>query len=615
MVNAHKTSRKKSSVRSRPKRSGTAIESAATQPNGAPATLLARRIWNSSVWYAKRARSVLLSISAVLTVVLVFAFLFKALIGRQLYIEPISVPKTLAEDGYTPEVAAQQFREALNRVVAAANSLRLAPNIALRGDQPDIVVPTVGVSLDTIAAGIRTFLPVAGRQKVSGEITRIDRQYHLRLRIDGHEFFFSAEGAAREKLEDLMDTAALKLFGEINPYLAAAAQYETDLDSALESAHRIILLLPESDENVAAAYTLKGAIFLEKNQYPEAEKASRKAVELDEHSASARATLSEVLRTQENTKNEAAIELNKAIALASGNPALLASLLYSEIKLVEVSQEYRKALKIDPLLYSKRRLVEASQEYRKALKIDPRNASAHYGLAVVLDGLAVVLDKQENKDAAIAEYRRAIELNPRKAIAHVALGLALLGQDKKGEALIETLRAVQLAPRNADARFALGIVQKSQNNAEEAKKEFEATIRINPRNHDAHLRLAETLLDDGKGKEALDKIQEALKLAPPNTSKEWKADAQFVLASAQINGDLDAAEKSARKAVELDPSSPRYVVLGMVLRKKGQGPEAIDNFRKATEVDDRSWDGHFWLAITLLELDGSNKDNTNPQIE
>src|SRR5262245_19140686 len=288
MANAQKTIRKKSSVSSQPKRSGPAIESAAIQPDGAPTPLLARRIWNSTVWYGKRARNVLLSISAVLTVVLVFAFLFKALIGRQLYIEPISVPKTLAENGYTPEVAAQQFREALNRVVAAANSVRHAPNIALRGDQPDIVVPTVGISLDTIAAGIRTFLPSSSRQTVSGEITRIDRQYHLRLRIDGHEFFFSAEGTAREKLEVLMDTAALKLFGEINPYLVAAAQYETDLagcgkteqgsrsdsdpftwgfgyvhgqneffrsllESALESAHRITLLLPESDENVAAA--------------------------------------------------------------------------------------------------------------------------------------------------------------------------------------------------------------------------------------------------------------------------------------------------------------------------------------------------------------------------
>jgi tetratricopeptide (TPR) repeat protein len=521
---------------------------------------------------------VLLSISAVLTVVLVFAFLFKALIGRQLHIEPISVPKTLAEDGYTPEVAAQHFREALNRVVAAANSVRHAPNIALRGDQPDIVVPTVGISLDTIAAGIRTFLPVSSRQTVSGEITRIDGQYHLRLRIDGHAFFFSAEGAAREKLEDLMDRAALKLFGEINPYLVAAALYETDRESALESAHRITLLLPESDENVAAAYTLKGTILLERNQYSEAKTALEKAIELDKRSASAHATLSEVLRAQDNTKEEGAIVLSKAITLASGNPALLASLLQSE-----------------------GRLDEASQEYRKALKIDPRNASAHYGLAVVLDS-------QGNKDAAIAAYRRAIDLNPRKAIAYVALGLALLRQDKKDEALLETLRGVKLAPRNADARFALGIVQRAQNNAEEAKKEFEAAIEINPRNHNAYLSLAETLLAEGKEKEAVGKIQEALKLAPSNASKKWKVDAQIALASAQINGDRDEAEKAALKAVELDPSGPSYVMLGVVLREKGQRDKAIDNFRTATEVDDSYWHGHAWLAITLLELDGKNKD-------
>src|SRR5262249_7143196 len=523
-------------------------KSAAIQPAAAPTTLLARHIWNSIVWYGKRARSVLLSISAVLTVVLVFAFLFKALIGRQLSIEPISVPKTLAEDGYTPEVAARQFREALNRVVAAANSVRHAPNIALRGDQPDIVVPTVGISLDTIAAGIRTFLPVSSRQTVSGEITRIDQQYFLQLRIDGHEFFFSAEGTAREKLEVLMDTAALKLFGEINPYLVAAAQYETDLESALESAHRITLLLPESDENVAAAHTLKGAILLERNQYSEAEKALRKAIELDKNSAAAHATVSEVLRAQENTNEEAAIELSTAIALASGNPALLASLLQSE-----------------------KRWAEASQEYRKALKIDPRNASVHYGLAVVLY-------EQKNKDAAIAEYRRAIELSPRKAIAYVALGLALLAQGKKDEALRETLRAVKLAPRNAEAHFALGIVWKAQNNTEEAKKKFDAAIKINPRNPNAYLRLAETLLAEANGKEAeaLGKIQEALKLAPPNASKTWKAEAQILLASAQINGDKDEAEKAASKAVELDPSGRSYVMLGMVLIAKDQWNKAID---------------------------------------
>src|SRR5262249_46868734 len=266
------------------------------------------------------------------------------------------------------------------------------------------------------------------------------------------------------------------------------------------------------------------------------------------------------------------------ITLAAGNPALLASLLQSE-----------------------GRLDEASQEYRKALKIDPRNASAHYGLAVVLD-------LQKNKDAAIAEYRRAIDLNPRKAIAYVALGLALLAQKEKDEALVQTLRAVKLAPRNADAHLALGVVQRHKNNAEEAKKEFEAAIKINPRNHDACLRLAEILLADGKSKEALGKIQEALKLAPPNASKKWKADAQIALAYAQINGDIDEAEKAAWNAVELDPSGRSYVPLGIMLLKKGQTNKAVDNFRTATEIDDSYSPGHFWLAIALLRLDGNNKD-------
>jgi hypothetical protein len=95
---------------------------------------------------------------------LVFAFLIRALTQRQLYIEPVSVPNSLAAIGYTPEVAAGRLRAALTRVIAAANSIQQAPDVALRGDQPDIVEPSVGISLDTIAAGIRTFLPVSRRQ-------------------------------------------------------------------------------------------------------------------------------------------------------------------------------------------------------------------------------------------------------------------------------------------------------------------------------------------------------------------------------------------------------------------------------------------------------------------
>lgn len=77
---------------------------------------------------------------------MVFALLTKELTQHRLYIEPISVPKLMIENGYTPDVAARRLRDAINRVVTAAESIKHGPNVSLHGDQPDIVVPTVGIA-------------------------------------------------------------------------------------------------------------------------------------------------------------------------------------------------------------------------------------------------------------------------------------------------------------------------------------------------------------------------------------------------------------------------------------------------------------------------------------
>jgi tetratricopeptide (TPR) repeat protein len=205
--------------------------------------------WNRTVSGIKLFSSSVLSISGFLVIVLVFAFLIRSLTLRQLYIEPISVPKSLAEIGYTPEVAAGRLRAALTRVVAAANSIQQAPDVALRGDHPDIVVPSVGISLDTIAAGIRTFLPVSRRQTVSGEVIGTDGQCRLRLRIDGQEFFFDAEGSAFEKLEDVngKNTEATESF-----------RIATRIDGANWEAHwRLAMSLKDHNQEEALAEAKK----------------------------------------------------------------------------------------------------------------------------------------------------------------------------------------------------------------------------------------------------------------------------------------------------------------------------------------------------------------------
>ena len=53
-----------------------------------------------------------------------------------------------------------------------------------------------------------------------------------------------------------------------------------------------------------------------------------------------------------------------------------------------------------------------------------------------------------------------------------------------------------------------------------------------------------------------------------------------------LNGDLAAAEQSARSAVEANPTfAPNHVQLGQVLRKRGQYDDAIASLRHALELD------------------------------
>jgi len=75
-----------------------------------------------------------------ITVVVVATLLVQNLTRRTIAIEPVSVPKELAENGYTPDVAARRLRDAVNVFVAQAQTSMKGPEIALRGDVPDIVV-------------------------------------------------------------------------------------------------------------------------------------------------------------------------------------------------------------------------------------------------------------------------------------------------------------------------------------------------------------------------------------------------------------------------------------------------------------------------------------------
>jgi len=106
-----------------------------------------RRGWRRTRLFWKALSSFVLSLTAVATVILIATLLTRELTRRALVVEPISVPKQLEENGYSAAVAARRFRDAINTFVTQAHASMKGPEIALHGEVPEIVVPTVGISI------------------------------------------------------------------------------------------------------------------------------------------------------------------------------------------------------------------------------------------------------------------------------------------------------------------------------------------------------------------------------------------------------------------------------------------------------------------------------------
>ncbi len=156
----------------------------------------------------------MLSLLWIAPAVFIVLLLIGRLSNRTITIQQISVPEALAKNGYTSEVASQRLRDALHNFIFHARNSGVSEPIALREDLPDIVVPTLGISLDTIVSSIRTFLPNDSRRNIGGELTANGGRLWLRLRINGRDFYNSPSGVDPENPDELRTAAAPKLLAE-----------------------------------------------------------------------------------------------------------------------------------------------------------------------------------------------------------------------------------------------------------------------------------------------------------------------------------------------------------------------------------------------------------------
>jgi tetratricopeptide (TPR) repeat protein len=152
----------------------------------------------------------------------------------------------------------------------------------------------------------------------------------------------------------------------------------------------------------------------------------------------------------------------------------------------------------------------------------------------------------------------------RKAFEH---GLQSLLKNKSADATKDFEKAVLLYPKYAEAWLNLGKLHEQQKSTEPARMAFEKAIAADPKLVPPYLELGLLYAGQNNWKQSGDILDQALKLDPVDFPQAWYASA--VAHYNLLN--YDAAEKSAREAVKLDPkhANPRAsYLLGLILAEK-----------------------------------------------
>jgi tetratricopeptide (TPR) repeat protein len=420
-------------------------------------------------WVARSATfSNVIGLSWIVIFIVIGVLVVEDLARDVVTIEPISVPKTLSDNGYTPEVASHRLLDALkhyasvNKVAHLMESLNIAPS----DEVTDFVVPKIDLSLNALVSSIRSVLHYGSGRRISGELVFRDK-LGLRLRVDGQEVYSS--GFDFENPDDLLANAAPAITERIQPYVSALVLYHDHPEEALERADDIIANPSQSDVSVQWAYILKGQYYYDRGKYAEAESTQRKAISLNWSNPTPHNNLGRALQHQ-NRIDEAIVQFQRALSI---NPRWAVAHDNLGIALSDKAAPNGS-------------LDAAIAEYRRAIDLDRRYWQPHNNLGLAYYRQGKVVD-------AIAEFQHSIALDPKSAIPHNNLGMALYHERKAEEAIAEFHQALALDAKNPTTHDDLGLVYSSQGKTDDAIAEYRRAIEILPGYKNAHDHLEKAL--------------------------------------------------------------------------------------------------------------------------
>jgi len=272
--------------------------------------------------------------------------------------------------------------------------------------------------------------------------------------------FAQSEGFYRQALEkDPTSTEALS--GLMNTYLA-----QKQADKAIAAANAQIAKAPTN----ANFYDLLGTVlFNTKKDYPAADAAFRKAVDLDKNNIDALEKLGKV-QVQEGSVDQALALYQKSI---KDNP-----------------REVRFYILAGELYEAKQNLDQAKQMFQQALTVSPDHPLASNNLAYV------ILEQGGNVDLALSMAQTARRGMPDSPNAADTLGWAYYNKGIYPDAINQFQEALRLndkngGPDDATLHYHLGLAYQKANQTAQARQQLEKAVKLQPDNADARKALSQ----------------------------------------------------------------------------------------------------------------------------
>jgi tetratricopeptide (TPR) repeat protein len=248
--------------------------------------------------------------------------------------------------------------------------------------------------------------------------------------------------------------------------------------------------------SVFGVWNILGAAAAQDGQFPLAERAFRKASELNRSAPEARNNLGNALKEQGKFDEavdayKQALAINPNYVLAHNNIGVT---LHEQHRFDDAAAAFREALRLKPdyaealnhygvTLQELGKFDEAAETLGQAIRIAPGYVDAHNNLGNVFKELGKV-------EQAVAAYESAIELKPDYAKAHNNKGIVLKKQGEFEQAIACYRQALQLAPDYPEALNNLGNALEEVFQSDDAVAEFRKALELRPGFTEAYLNLS-----------------------------------------------------------------------------------------------------------------------------